>query len=110
MPITVDALERLVCASWRGNVRELRNAVLDAARSARAEGTERIEVAHLEAPPRPSGETARTAVDDPRREQIERALREASGNVTEAAERLGMRRATVYELMKRFGIDPRAHR
>jgi transcriptional regulator of acetoin/glycerol metabolism len=30
--------------------------------------------------------------------------------VTEAAERLGMRRATVYELMKRFGIDPRAHR
>jgi transcriptional regulator with GAF, ATPase, and Fis domain len=112
--LSVDALERLLCAPWRGNVRELRNVVLDGARTAQAEGSVRIEARHLEALAPPEDPDApgdaRRGPQDPRRDAIVQALRAASGNVTEAAERLGMRRATVYELMKKLGIDPRAHR
>jgi two-component system NtrC family response regulator len=113
MPIGVDVLERLACAPWPGNVRELRNVMLDGARSAKNQGGSTLELLHLHAWPRTVAEQSAVRADsseDPRRDQIERALRETSGNVTAAAERLGMRRATVYELMKRFEIDPRAHR
>ena len=111
-----DALEALEAHTFPGNVRELRNLMERAALLATG-GL--IEPAHLSLPgaeaerPRttigvaPLEAAARAADaegDDEERARIERALSEAAGNQSRAAEVLGIPRRTLVRRIARLGI------
>ena len=59
----------------------------------------------MEAEPKVSTEGSLTAaVDRTKREEVEKVLAQANGNVTRAAAILGIRRPSLYRIMKRYGI------
>lgn len=109
-----DALERLTTYTWPGNVRELQNEILRLA----CTGRTRIRPCHLserilrETSPSPG---QRLIKEEPflGLEEIEsrlmapvftEAIRNASGNVAEAARRLKITRASLYRRLRRYGI------
>jgi DNA-binding NtrC family response regulator len=92
--------------NWPGNVRELRNLVERAVVLARTNPVEPDELASflgVEAQVRQDG-TLKAALDRAEREAVERALAAGHGNVSEAAQALGVERASLYRIMKRHGI------
>jgi DNA-binding NtrC family response regulator len=110
-----DAERALTAYSWPGNVRELRN-VLE--RAALLCGRDVLEASDLRfgstgslAAPQPSPPAAATAappthltLDALERIHIERVIQELGGRVTEASQRLGIPRSTLYQKIKRYGI------
>ena len=55
------------------------------------------------------GETPKLSLADAEKHAIQRALEASGGNVTKAAKRLGIARATIYRKMQRLGVaHPRA--
>jgi two-component system nitrogen regulation response regulator NtrX len=108
-----DALSLLMSYHWPGNVRELRNLM------------ERIVILHpqhtVEARHLPLEGTRKTPSGKPwdgfgslhdvkeaaERDYILRKLEETSGNVTRAAELLGLERSNLYRKMKTLGIAPK---
>jgi two-component system nitrogen regulation response regulator NtrX len=106
-----EAVEFLCGYSWPGNVRELRNTI---ERVVIMHTGSRVSVADLpplggEPPPAPPKRfsTFRDASEAHQRDFIRRKLAEAEGNVTRAAELLGMDRSHLYRRMKSLGIDLR---
>jgi two-component system NtrC family response regulator len=99
--LDVHAMELLLGRSWPGNVRELKNVVTAAALRARQAGHDHIGAGDIT----PS---LRDAEDDERstRSTLIAALVDAGGNVTRAAQALGVARSGLYETLKRLGIDP----
>jgi DNA-binding NtrC family response regulator len=96
--LTDEALAALEQHSWPGNVRELRNA-LERARLLAREG--QIQTADLGLPdqlPR------NRPVEEPDREALETALRRSNGNVSRAAQALGLSRQALYRRMERLGM------
>ena len=47
--------------------------------------------------------------DAAEKRQIERVLRETGGHIIEAAKRLDISRTTLWEKMRRYGIEPDTH-
>jgi DNA-binding NtrC family response regulator len=102
--LTTEAVEALRAYPWPGNVRELRN-VLERA-VLRAEGNEIHPADFRLVPPAASAIADRgQTLAEQEIGQIETALREARGNVVEAARRLGIARSTVYQKLKEHGLD-----
>jgi transcriptional regulator with PAS, ATPase and Fis domain len=111
--ISPDAFQKLLDYSWPGNVRELQNAIEYAVVLARqgvigikelpAEIQLPPELQHAErsALPRSGVQT----LDDLERTAILQALAECRGNKKKAAELLGIQRPTLYNKMKRYGIE-----
>ena len=111
--LSVDAERALTSYSWPGNVRELRN-VLE--RAALLCGRDVLEASDLrfesagalqprvEASAAAEAETAHLTLEELERVHIERVLRELGGRVTEASQRLGIPRSTLYQKIKRYGI------
>jgi len=105
-----EAIERLAQMEFPGNVRELENLI---ERAAIFSGTGEITIDDLEkqrsAPPDKSAQSATTrpseTLRDTEKEQILRVLREAGGNRSLAARRLGIERKTLYKKARRLGID-----
>jgi two-component system, NtrC family, response regulator AtoC len=108
-PLTLsrEAEQKLVSWSWPGNVRELANALERAA--ILADGT-RIDPGHLllESTSRKPAEAdtgeLRTLAEL-ERDAIERALRAVGGNRRRAADLLGIGERTLYDKIKRYGLD-----
>ena len=110
------ALEALARRRWPGNVRELRNLVervllmtpgasVRAADLPREEGTPRP-VSGTQAVEDVSGAlTLAEARDSFERRYLARVLAETKGNVSRAAERLGLDRTTLHRKMKALGLD-----
>ena len=109
--ITDDAIDALMRYSWPGNVRELRNLIERIV--IMNPTTTRFETKHL--PPlvyrdggrrAPKGEfsTLHQARDAYERDYILKKLDENHGNVTRAAEVLGLERSHLYKKMKALGI------
>ena len=103
------ALERMQAYRWPGNVRELANlcerlAILSPGRPLGVDDVARLlpgDVAHAVRDDRPLNDR----LDDFERGVLQAALDEASGNIAEAARRLGTDRPNLYRRMRRLGID-----
>lgn len=106
------ARKRLLGHQWPGNVRELRNMM---ERIAYLSHDRRVDAADLPfidstRPASSSTQIAQnlslaTATDEFQREYIERHIRQAHGNMTEAAESLGLHRSNLYRKMHQLGMD-----
>src|SRR5262245_60812563 len=112
-----DVLRTLTSYAWPGNVRELQNVIERAV--ALGAGPE-VDVADLPlelqlgsaaGPGVASGEATdltalplRAAIDAFTRQHVERALREAGGSQTDAAQRLGLPQSNLSRLMKRLRL------
>jgi DNA-binding NtrC family response regulator len=100
------ALEAMLAYGWPGNVRELEHTVERAVLMAR---TEQIVPADLGiVSPRPPTSAAAN-IDEMSLEQVEgilirKALARASGNVSAAAEALGLSRGALYRRMEKYGV------
>jgi two-component system nitrogen regulation response regulator NtrX len=111
--LTPEAYRVLQDYSWPGNVRELRNLM---ERIVIMNPQVRIDARHI-----PLNPLRRAAVERPmdrfgslqevreaaEREYILRKLEETRGNVTRAAELLGLERSNLYRKMKALGIAPK---
>jgi DNA-binding NtrC family response regulator len=111
---TEDALDALAGHAWPGNLNELAAAVREARR--RAQGpyvaaADLPEIIHLaaQAAVHPPREAERIVLDqfleEVERELIERALRQAKGNKTQAAELLGVSRARLHRRCEQWGLE-----
>ena len=118
-PVFSDAARALLAGyRWPGNVRELKNAIEQAMLTA-DDGV--LQPEHFPPamrrpgtmPPPTIGVAAteedgmRDRVADVETRSIEEALRAESGNVTAAAQRLGVSRGSLLHKLKKYGIKPR---
>jgi DNA-binding NtrC family response regulator len=101
MQLSEDAAAALQAHDWPGNVRELRNSIERAKLLAR----ERIVAASdlnlptvVRAAPRESEHLSK--------EVLEASLREAGGNISRAAQSLGLSRQALYRRLERFNLRP----
>jgi len=105
MELGSDAEALLLKYPWPGNIRELAN-VLE--RAMILQRGERLEASDLglqgRASSGPEGGDELLPLRDMERLHIERVLQRTAGNVTEAAQILGMARRTLYDRMKTLGI------
>ena len=118
---TPEAMQHMESYRWPGNVRELRNIV---ERIAVLCDSDRVELRHLPREirqteslstvttlPRPgrtsnssNKRSARMPFETWRVRYLNEALNRAQGNVTKAAENVGMRRTNFHSLMKKYGL------
>ncbi len=109
--LSEDAEAALLAHDWPGNVRELRNSIERASCwRARAASRPRISICPRRIAARPTAIRTGAApsrrvdrdVEQPSRELIEASLREAGGNISRAAQSLGLSRQALYRRMERF--------
>jgi DNA-binding NtrC family response regulator len=126
LQLSDDAVAALLAHDWPGNVRELRNSIerakllarerivtaVDLNLPAHYRATADAEVARRGGEPAsarsgdlPAGRGDRDA-DQPSKELIEASLREAGGNISRAAQSLGLSRQALYRRMERFNLRP----
>ena len=98
------ASERIASYAWPGNLRELNNVMRRATLLAKGK---HIGLSDLERSMAPSTPTEPLALHDEQTEQqrIEAALRATDGNKSKAAQLLAVDRKTLYNKMKRYGMD-----
>ena len=101
LPETVDAID---AHGWPGNVRELENcakrAVIMAESSALNAQDFGLEPVIVE----PEMFSLRRVRDQAERDAVTRILGRVNGNVSKAAELLGISRPTLYDLMEKYGL------
>jgi transcriptional regulator with PAS, ATPase and Fis domain len=101
--LTRDARDALLRHHWRGNVRELRNALERAAILCEG-GLIRAEHLALDVMGKPPGATA-TDLGTIERETIAQVLGECRWNRTRAAKRLGLTRTQLYLRLQKYGLE-----
>lgn len=102
--ISPDAMRMLESYSWPGNVRELRNAI---EKMCVLSPTGEIGVDDVPDEMRRGGARAVQSagtLEDTEKAEIRAALDEAGGNLTKAAQRLGIARRTIYRKLEKYGI------
>jgi two-component system NtrC family response regulator len=101
MPDALQAIER---HPWRGNVRELENVIKRAVIMADGSGIRAADLDLAEANEEAKALNLRQVRDEAERHAVLRSLAHADGNLSHAAELLGVSRPTLYDLMERFGL------
>ncbi|MFE0986216.1 AAA-type ATPase lid domain-containing protein [Streptomyces rochei] len=104
---TPTAVRALTSYAWPENVRQLRSVVRGAASRA-----DEVDARHLPAEVFTGSRSRLGRLQELERDEIVRCLTEPGTTMAEAAERLGMSRATLYRRTARYGIDVpgRTHR
>ena len=100
LTLSEDAAAALQAHDWPGNVRELRNSI----ERAKLLAHDKVGAADLNLP-----SALRSAVRETEqlsREVLEATLREAGGNISRAAQSLGLSRQALYRRMERFNLRP----
>ncbi len=97
------AMQAMMQYAWPGNVRELEHTVERAVLLARGE---QIEPANLAiASSRPQAGSADTmSIEEMEAQLIRKVLRRCDGNISQAAEALGLSRAALYRRIEKYGI------
>jgi two-component system NtrC family response regulator len=102
---TPQAIQAIRTYTWPGNIRELENRVKRAVimtESQKVTPTDLELTSPFSAYERKTLKEAREALE---KDFIERALTRNKGNMTKAAQELGVSRPTLYELMEKLGIE-----
>jgi two-component system, NtrC family, response regulator AtoC len=107
--VTPEALNMLLAYDWPGNVRELRNAIEQMVVLARAE---RLTARDVPAAIRAAADLSKInvvrvgmTVVDAERQLIVQALKEADGNRTKAAQKIGISRRTLHRKLRKYGLE-----
>ena len=100
-----QAMQALLCHSWPGNVRELDHAV---ERAVLMSAGDQIRLADL-ALRAGSGKDGQSRIEEMSLEEVEgllirKALARFGGNVSQAAQALGLSRSALYRRLQRYGI------
>ena len=103
MSLMPDAIDAIEAHSWPGNVRELENCIKRAVIMADGEAIKRSELG-IQSPEQDQVLNLRQVRDEAEKRAVTRALGVANGNLSKAAEVLGISRPTLYELLDRFGL------
>jgi DNA-binding NtrC family response regulator len=107
LQLSDDAAAALLAHEWPGNVRELRNSIERVKLLVRgkivAASDLNLPVSHRASA---EGEGTRRDADQLTRDVIEAGLREAGGNISRAAQSLGLSRQALYRRMERFNLRP----
>jgi DNA-binding NtrC family response regulator len=100
------AEEAVAAHAWPGNVRELRNRVDRAVALAQGPVLVAADLFPEQAQPAPAAGLAplHEVRDAAERRQIQRALEETEGRISDAARLLGIARTTLWEKMQRLGL------
>jgi DNA-binding NtrC family response regulator len=103
--IREDAIQKLIEYHWPGNIRELAHAIERAVILCRGSILTPDDFALKAKPARyiPAGESP-VRVEDYERQAVSNALSKYNGNLSKAAEELGMARSTLYRKIARFGL------
>lgn len=100
LPEAIDAIESY---PWPGNVRELENCLKRAVIMADGPAIAAIDLG-LQVEPNDSFLNLKQVREEAERQAITRVLARTNGNLSKAAELLGISRPTLYELLDRFGL------
>ncbi len=108
--IAEEAVRLLASRPWPGNVRELENtierlAIFCTSDAITAEDAEKLTARKAAASGGEARQVPAATLLEMERQHILRALREAAGNKSLAARRLGIERKTLYKKARRLGID-----
>jgi two-component system response regulator GlrR len=103
---TTDALQKLLSYRWPGNVRELENTIESAvALAVDNEITESLILPRLEVS-RQSIKPLKEARDEFLKDYLVHLIEYTRGNVSQASKLAGKYRADLYELLKKYELDP----
>ncbi|RLE19189.1 MAG: sigma-54-dependent Fis family transcriptional regulator [Acidobacteria bacterium] len=103
--ITAQALNKLKQHGWPGNVRELQNAVERAFVTAKGKLITTDELAFLTPEKIPVMTSPSLSLADIEKMHIENVLKECDYNISMGAKVLGIDRTTLYNKMKKYGIE-----
>jgi Nif-specific regulatory protein len=109
--LSAAARKRLAEHRWPGNVRELRNLMERLAYLTAGDRIEAEDLAFILSPRGPSalvddlGQTLPDATARFQVEYIRRTIEQLGGNMSRAAERLGLHRSNLYRKMRQLGMD-----
>jgi two-component system NtrC family response regulator len=103
MSLAADATDSIEAHPWQGNVRELENCIKRAVIMADGNILSSADL-HLGGDSTGVPLNLRQVREEAEKKAVARALGIANGNVSRAAEALGISRPTLYELMGRFGL------
>jgi two-component system NtrC family response regulator len=106
MTLRPDAVAAIESYAWPGNVRELENVIRRAVIMADGQGISAADIGIA-----PEGQdpevmqlNLRQVREEAEKDAVLRALGRVNGNLSKAADLLGVSRPTLYELIHRFGL------
>jgi two-component system, NtrC family, response regulator len=106
MSLAPDAIDAIEAHGWPGNVRELENVIKRAVIMADDKLLHAADLGLAAAEMTPASLNLQAIREEAERTAAVRALGRANGNITKAAELLGISRPTLYDLMARAGLKP----
>jgi two-component system NtrC family response regulator len=99
-----QALREIEVHSWPGNIRELENRIKRAVIMAEGSRITPVDLELASIHGKYEGKSLKESRDAIERDLIKRTISRNKGNLTKAAEELGVSRPTLYELMEKLGI------
>ncbi|HEY0941038.1 MAG TPA: sigma-54-dependent Fis family transcriptional regulator [Steroidobacter sp.] len=102
--IEMEAFERLLNYSWPGNVRELRNVIRTILAICDSDVIRLVDLPSEVRLCQHNGDDTSDAPSSAERESLLQVIRDCDGNMSRAAERLGVSRNTLYRRCKRLDI------
>ncbi len=105
-----EAMRMLLNYRWPGNVRELENTIEHALVLAKGSLVEAVDLPPLFAEPAVQASATPRTITDNEARLLKEVLEECNWNKTEAANRLGISRSTLYEKIKKYHLhSPTVH-
>jgi transcriptional regulator with PAS, ATPase and Fis domain len=104
MKLSDSAIKQLQKHPWPGNIRELEHTMEKAVILSDKEVISHISLPDGSGQPMSHGLASSLNLEENEKVVIARALREEQGNVSAAAQALGINRSTLYQKMKKYGL------